>query len=699
MTTTSVGDPLVGHVLDGRYRILGRLARGGMATVYSAEDLRLQRVVALKLMHVGLGDDAEFSRKFDREARAAARLSHPNVVAVFDQGADNGRPYIVMEYVAGHTLRDVISRESPIAPLRALELIEPVLSALAAAHEAGLVHRDVKPENVLISARGQMKVADFGLARAITAQTSTATAGLLIGTVSYLPPELVTSGRADARSDVYSAGIVLFEMLTGRKPHVGETPIQVAWAHVNTDVPRPSSVTAAYPIPPYLDALILGATARNADARPHDARVLLSQVRRVRFAIRNGVADDPELTSDLTIPLATLQRRSHSAGDASATVVVPPRRPSPAEEALTTPVPRQPTPNPVPEAVPEPPNFFSRYATAQQGPAPTFAEPEQTDRSTVARAAARPLTPERFAAHDLRRRRRRLQGSIALILVLLLTALVALTSWYFTRGRFTATPGLTNLSQSAAIRAAGTDGLTLRFDSVYSETVASGRVVTTEPAPGNRIAKGGVLHVLLSRGPERHPVPKLAGLPSADAQQALTAVALRPGRVSTAYSDTVPQGNVLSSGRPAGTLLRRDTPVDLVVSAGPRPIPVVDYTGKDAADATRALGRAGFRVTTTAVHSDAVAKGQVIAQSPRSGTGHKGDAISLTTSLGPVLVPVPSVRAMGIRAATLVLEQAGFQVRRRPVQTNFLGVGYVAYTDPGAGSRVPRGSTVTLYYV
>ena len=200
VTMTSVGDPLVGQLLDGRYQITQRLARGGMATVYQAVDTRLTRTVAVKVMHVGLGDDAEFARKFDREARAAAKLSHPNVVSVFDQGqglidGHVSRPYIVMEYVDGRTLRDVINRDAPLTPLRALELIEPVLSALAAAHDAGLVHRDVKPENVLISDRGQLKVADFGLAKAISSQTQTATQGLLIGTVSYLPPELVVSGQ------------------------------------------------------------------------------------------------------------------------------------------------------------------------------------------------------------------------------------------------------------------------------------------------------------------------------------------------------------------------------------------------------------------------------------------------------------------------------------------------------------------------
>ena len=230
-----------------------------------------------------------------------------------------------MEYVEGYTLRDVLNHEAPLPPLRALELIEPVLGALVCAHDAGLVHRDIKPENVLISERGQIKVADFGLAKAITSQTSTATQGLLIGTVSYLPPELVVSGRADARSDVYSAGVVLFELLTGRKPHTGETPIQVAYAHVHNDVPAPSAFPTAGPIPPYLDALVARATARDAAARPHDAKVFLSQVRRVQAALRQGLRDDPELTQDLTRPTAPGR-----VADSEITQLVPAPVPAPA---------------------------------------------------------------------------------------------------------------------------------------------------------------------------------------------------------------------------------------------------------------------------------------------------------------------------------------------------------------------------------
>ena len=338
VTMTTVGDPLVGRLLDGRYEITQRLARGGMATVYRAVDTRLTRTVAVKVMHVGLGDDAEFARKFDREARAAAKLSHPNVVSVFDQGQDlegpNSRPYIVMEYVQGQTLRDVLNREAPMAPSRALELMDPVFAALAAAHDAGLVHRDVKPENVLISERGQIKVADFGLAKAISSQTSTATQGLLIGTVSYLPPELVMSGKADARSDVYSAGVVLFELLTGRKPHTGDTPIQIAYAHVHRDVPPPSTGHTAGPIPPYVDALVTRATARDPRRRQPDAKVVLAQVRRARSDLQRGLRDDPQLMRELRTPPAPPTSppggsRPRDRADYEMTQTVPPPTPTP----------------------------------------------------------------------------------------------------------------------------------------------------------------------------------------------------------------------------------------------------------------------------------------------------------------------------------------------------------------------------------
>ena len=285
MSDSRSDDPLVGQVLDDRYEIVRRLAGGGMATVYVATDRRLSRTVAVKIMRETVSSDPDFVSRFDAEARAAAHLSHPNVVSIFDQGHDLGRPYIVMEYIDGYTLRNLITREAPMDPLRAIDIFEPVVAALAAAHAAGIIHRDVKPENVLISNRGQIKVADFGLARAVTAATHTGTAGVVIGTVITSPRSWFrTAGLT--RSDVYSAGILLYEILTGVKPHRGETPIRsrtatftTTWATVGRGVSswRSSRGGSRLPGRPRPDCC-----ARERESRPRDAGVLLEHLRLAR---------------------------------------------------------------------------------------------------------------------------------------------------------------------------------------------------------------------------------------------------------------------------------------------------------------------------------------------------------------------------------------------------------------------------------
>lgn len=682
---TSVGDPLVGQLLDGRYQISHRLARGGMATVYIATDIRLTRTVAVKVMHIGLGDDAEFARKFDHEARSAAKLSHPNVVSVFDQGHDDGRPYIVMEYVEGRTLRDILNHEAPLPPERALDIIEPVLGALAAAHEAGLVHRDVKPENVLLSERGQIKVVDFGLAKAISAQTSTATQGLLIGTVSYLPPELVLSGRAGPRSDVYSAGVVLFEMLTGRKPHVGDTPIQVAYAHVHNDVPPPSQFRTAGPIPPYLDALVTGATARNPDARPHDGKVFLSQVRRVRVALRDGLPDDPELTQDLSV----LQRSDLSAAlppgvdpNAELTQLVPPATSAPVgpprivrQRGMT------PTSPPTVRDAPPPAVPGASAGESSFNPVPTY------------------VSGDRLASRRDREGARRRRGWLIVLLVLMLTAIAALAGWYLTEGRFTATPALTALPQTEAATVAQQEGLQIDFVDRFSETVAPGMVIDTDPVAGTKVPDGGSITAVVSKGPERYAMPKVVGLTQASAAAAIKEASLTLGTVSQSFSAKVAKGVVLSASYAPGAQLKSGSTVELTVSKGPQPIKITDYTGTSGAAAEKALRAAGFKVKITSANSDTVAKGTVISQSPDKGTGFKGDTVTLKKSLGPVMVTIPNVRSMGVDAAKKAMTAAGFKTKVQPVAVNYIGVGYVVYSKPSAKSEAPKGSTITLYVV
>src|SRR5699024_8797811 len=233
---TTLTDPMLGRLVDGRYEVTSRIARGGMATVYLALDRRLDRQVAIKVMHPHLAEGHDVAARFRREARAAARLTHPGVVGVYDQGSEGETSYLTMEYVRGQNLRTVLRREGALALGDALDVLADVLDALAAAHRADLVHRDIKPENVLVADDGRIKVADFGLARAVTEATA-ATTGTLLGTVAYLAPEIVTSGIADARADVYATGVLLHELITGAPPFTGETPIQIAYQHVNSELP------------------------------------------------------------------------------------------------------------------------------------------------------------------------------------------------------------------------------------------------------------------------------------------------------------------------------------------------------------------------------------------------------------------------------------------------------------------------------
>ncbi len=639
---TQVSDRLVGRVLDGRYRVGARVAKGGMATVYKALDMRLDRTVALKVMHDGLGDDAQFARRFVAEARAAARLSHQNVVAVFDQGDDDGTLFLAMEYVPGRTLRDVIREQAPLSPARALDLLAPILSALSAAHDAGIVHRDIKPENVLISDNGVVKVADFGLARAVSTTGNTATQGLLMGTVSYLAPELVTDGSADARSDVYSSGILLYEMLTGNKPHSGDTPIQVAYAHVHADVPAPSVEQPS--IPPYVDALVQRATARERDLRPADARVLSRQVRRVRSALEEGLPDDPELTGDLTIPIQ--QIRQDSGYD----------------------------------------DGYTRGAPEDDG------QVLRHDTIVVPVEQGRPTGAPRVQAPPQRRGR----GLIALILILAAAIGIGTAAWYYGIHRYTATPTLVNMAPAVAAAEAEKLGLrTTLANQDFSEDVPTGEVMATDPAAGDRIRKNGEIGLTVSKGPERYRIPQLAGLEFEAAKRALDPIKLITGQVNEQYNETVPTGRVIAFSPRFDTVVKPGTAVNFAVSKGKKPIGVTDQTGKSYRDANRALRKLGFVVGRTDQYDEKVAEGLVISQTPNSGTLFAKDKVQLVVSKGPPLVAVPNVKRKSTADAQRILTEAGFTVKVEKAPFN-LGLNIVAAQNPGAGKKVKPGSEIVI---
>ena len=674
----AVVDPVTGHLLDGRYRIGRRIARGGMASVYEALDTRLDRTCAVKIMHPGLGDDDAFSERFKREARAAARLNHPNVVNVFDQGEDpsidGGTLYLVMELVRGHTLRDVIRDEAPMPPGKALAVMEPIVSALAAAHRSGLIHRDIKPENVLIAdgeSDGRVKVADFGLAKAVSADTQhTATGGVIIGTVSYLAPELVVDGTSDARADVYAAGVVLYELLTGEKPHAGESPIAIAYKHVHEDVPPPSRLAPA--VPAYLDALVARATARDRAQRPADAGVLLHQLHRVAQALAGGVWDDEELTTDL----APAPRQEPVTDDTNAFEILP----------ITPPDELPPMTQPLVQArssEPEPTTTTPRPVFEPQQLAPPPHEP-----------------PVRVVTHPGRSGRSR-RGPALLVVALVIALAAGLGAYWFGWARYTATPGVIGLGQQAAVVKLDHAGLDAKIGPpAYSETVAKGHVVGSDPAPGARVLDHGTVTLTISLGKERYAVPKVARMTVDQAQDALLQQHLKYGRSILRYDESAPKGMVLGSNPAAG---RREPPgfqVDLIVSRGQQPIHVRDWTGKSADRARLALEHQGLVVDTSDQEfSDTVREGRVIAQDPVGGILHKGDTVSLTVSKGPELVQIPGdLRAMGVDAATALLQGLGFHVRTVHADV-YLGLGYVAGSDPSPGSMARKGSTVTLKIV
>lgn len=696
-------DPMVGHVLDGRYEILAKLARGGMATVYRARDSRLQRIVAVKIMRTDLGEDDEFVTKFDREARSAALISHGSVVSIFDQGICLGQPYIVMEYVEGETLRRLISREAPLAPLRALDLLDPIASALAAAHEIGIVHRDIKPENVLISTRGQVKVADFGLARQEHSPQMTAT-GVLVGTASYLPPELVTHARPDARSDIYSTGILFFELLTGRKPHVGENNYQIAYLHVNTDVPAPSEKLRELNlpgfIPDYLDALVASCTARDPATRLSDGRELVEKLRIVRQELterpgRHNPALAAQLRPVIVDPDAPTQQISPK----------PEPRPRPLTELPQRTVrrPAPPAPGPDPEEVS--PTADTVVVTAPG--ASTHASPNSLDRPSQPVHAPRlperditpsshrtPLFPGLNISHDPVHRRRR--GIIMISAVLLLTIIIGFASWWWADGRFTTTPEIGQVTFEQAVTAIDANDLRVNKVEAYSETVPAGQVISTDPAGGQRVLRGAEVTVTLSRGPERYAVPEITGKSLDEARALLEEAHLKLGTVTEVWSESVAKGGIVSAKETAGTLLPPGTTIDVEVSNGPEPITVENFEGRDATTAVKKLEGLGLVVVVEDEHSSSVAAGRVIAQTPNSGTVHRGATITITKSLGPEMVEVPDVMWKKPEDAERILRNAGLVPEF--IETPLVGslIGWVTGMDPPAGSTVAKGSTIRV---
>ncbi|VXC02598.1 Stk1 family PASTA domain-containing Ser/Thr kinase [Aeromicrobium sp. 9AM] len=683
MTVTG-DDALVGRVLNDRYLIGERIARGGMASVFLAVDRRLDREVAIKVMHHGLGDDQQFTDRFVREAKSAAKLNHRNVVSVFDQGRDGDVTYLVMEYVPGRTLRDLMREEAPMPPYRALELLEQVLVALSAAHAAKIIHRDVKPENVLITPDGDVKVADFGLARAVSAAT-TATGGTLIGTVSYLAPEIVTNDGADARSDIYACGAMLYEMLTGLKPHAGESPIQVAYKHVHEDIGAPSAVQPG--IPAYVDALVARATVRDRDQRSTDARVMLQQVRSVQRALDAGLTEDPDLVADLLPGV----RPHDDEATVSVTRPVPPTPRSAASDSEATEAVH------VNEATVQWSNGLAPLTPVDPATREGLDSPPVLPETADRPAGLHPImSPEDYkkarAAEPTSHRGRNL-----LILTVLLALVLFAAGYWFSVGRYDTTPTLVGNAVVLAKENAEKSGFKLKVtDEKFSETAPAGTVMTTDPGPGDKILPGSTIHAVVSKGPDRVYVPKnLRGMTVTAATAALKKVDLDVARTKNLYSEKVDKGRVIGvTNYKVTDPLKRGTSVVLGVSKGQTPIEVKDYRGRPFAEAKAGLEDAGFKVKASEVFSDDVAKGSVVTQDPNDGTKFKGNTITLTVSKGPELILVPDMVGHTRAYAERVLKAAGFKV-----QAFGAGNFTIRAQNPRPGSERPKGSTITITFV
>jgi serine/threonine-protein kinase len=673
---TTLARPPVGQLLDGRYRIESHVARGGMATVYLGTDTRLDRMVALKIMHAELANDEDFVRRFVGEARSVARLSHPNVVAVYDQGADGRTLYLAMEYVPGQTLRALLNERGRLGPREALDIMDGTLAGLAAAHAAGLAHRDVKPENVLLGAGHSVKVADFGLARLLAGASHTKT-GMLIGTAAYLAPEQVTGGIADARTDVYAAGIMLFELLTGAQPYTGDTPLTVAYQHVNAVVPAPSRLVPE--LPAAMDTLVALATSRDPDLRPADAGQFLRAVTEVRHGLPIADLPGPPPRS----PVARLPAAA-----------MPPAGPPPSWSTEITPSDRRGA-----DLVPRVPGQSYGAPGGLAASASTRQIPDAygpSNHTLIVSTAGPPrVVGSRRARYPGPRepglQRWLFSRKLAYLAAgLLAIILVGVAVWWESTGRYTKVAEVGGLTAATAGTELRNEGLTVKTGgSVFDNRVAKGDVISTVPAMGSRVAKGGAVTLIVSHGPHMITVPQVTGVMLAAAQTALRQAGLASGAVSNEPSSTIPAGIVISTNPAVGVSWPQFKPVGLAVSAGP---PVPNFIGQQNTGAEQWAQQNGVSLNEVADAKSSQPQGTITQQSPAPGGAFtRGEVITISISNGPANVGVPNVDGMRVDRATQILQQLGFQVNVNqvgPTQSVF---------NYSPSDQAPQGSTITLW--
>jgi eukaryotic-like serine/threonine-protein kinase len=637
----STSDTLINTLFDGRYRIVRKLGAGGMANVYLAEDEDLGRRVAIKILNDRYANDDLFIERFRREAKSAAALSHPNIVSVYDRGEAEGTYYIAMEVIEGRSLKELIMTRGPLPIAQALAYTHEMLEALRFAHRHGIIHRDIKPHNILIGER--LKVTDFGIARAGASQMTEA--GSIMGTAQYLSPEQARGAPVTASSDLYSVGIVLYEMLTGKVPFTGDSAIEIAMKHLN-EAPKPPSKIRPE-IPEDLDQVVLRALSKNPEDRYQTAEEFSEDLHRVEA----GLPLAPETADAATALLAGAA--IPLASDGGSTEVL-------GATAVTRP---QDMP---PQAPRRPPPYGPGY----------YDEPP-------------------------RKRRRWLPW----LIVALLLAAAGIAGWYvfsqiqdqLAANEPVAVPNVVGLKQQAAVNLITNAGFEPKVEHAANPDVEKGRVMSQNPDAGTRIQKGDRVTLLVSTGPPQTSVPNVVGMDYADAVQALDDANLKAKK--HAVFSQKPNGQVVAQNPKAGEQVNEGTEIVLDVSKGAKQIEVPNVVGMSEANARATLQQAGFQVTSTSAPSDSTPEGNVSDQSPDGATqAEKGSTVSITVSSGPSTTSVPDEVGQEQQIAEDDLKNNGFKVKvvnvavSDPNQDNI-----VQDQDPSGGSQAPNGSTVTIF--
>jgi eukaryotic-like serine/threonine-protein kinase len=632
-------------IIDGRYRVISRLGSGGMADVYLAEDQLLGRQVAVKLLHHHFAEDQEFVERFRREASSAARLSHPNIVGIFDRGEWQGTYYIAMEYVAGRSLKTTVREQGALDPASAIDIVVQILRAARFAHRRGVIHRDLKPHNVILDEEGRARVTDFGIARA-GASDMTLT-GSIMGTAQYLSPEQAQGLAVSTASDLYSVGVILYELLTGVVPFEGETAVAIAFKQVSAEPRPPSAVRGT--VPAALDAIVLRALAKDPAERFADADEFIAELQRAREAL-------PASAGAAVLTAGEHGREGWGAhGDEhwAAAVVRP----------LTGPLP----------------------ADGARGDTGGLLLPAG-GRSGEAHGP----TPEKG-----RVRRRVLLWVLAAAVI---AAAVVLALLLGPATRRVTVPNVIRQSEPTAVARLRRAGLTPVASLAASATVASGLVLSEAPSYGSRVARGTRVNIVVSSGPASAALASVEGLTVADALATLRAAGFKP-RTKTEPSTTIAQGRAIGTDPPVGTEAQVGSPVVVLVSSGPPQVRVPDVTGESQTSAEAALGGAGFTVgTVTQRVSGGQAPGTVLSQSPHAGASvPTGASVNLTVAQAPNEIAVPSVLGNTERGAVAALGSLGFAARIVSGTTILPAqVGIVLKQSPSPGRRERKGSTVTL---